>query len=106
MATKKQIDELKRAWLDDPCWDIYETEGFEAHKDELMAFQEDQEKIWEQKRSARANEEMKKMGIEGKVQLYKEIKSLVYRIENLEQLLEKQIDSTNVRFYNLDQSIN
>lgn len=32
------IDELKRQWLSDPCWDIEESKGFEAQKQELYIF--------------------------------------------------------------------
>ncbi|WP_444959695.1 hypothetical protein [Microbulbifer sp. VVAC002] len=42
------IDRLKQAWIKDPCWDIYSEEGFEAHRDELKAFQDEMEKNWEQ----------------------------------------------------------
>jgi len=31
MKTVEEIDALKRNWYDDPCWDIYDTEGFEDH---------------------------------------------------------------------------
>lgn len=38
MKTTKQIQSLKENWLNDPCWDIEETEGFEDHKDELKEY--------------------------------------------------------------------
>jgi hypothetical protein len=31
-----EVEELKRQWLGDPCWDIDNTEGFEAHRAELI----------------------------------------------------------------------
>jgi len=30
--TPEQIQKLKDNWSQDPCWDIEDTEGFEAHK--------------------------------------------------------------------------
>jgi chromosome segregation ATPase len=36
--TRAEIEHLKQNWLDDPCWDIERTEGFEDHHDELKAF--------------------------------------------------------------------
>ncbi len=36
--TRADIEHLKQNWLDDPCWDIEHTEGFEDHRDELKAF--------------------------------------------------------------------
>lgn len=38
---------LKLDWKRDPCWDIEETEGFEAHRDELLAFRKKQEQKWD-----------------------------------------------------------
>lgn len=35
---KEQIEELKRQWLSDPSWDIEDTDGFEAHRQELYVF--------------------------------------------------------------------
>lgn len=32
------IKQLKGEWLHDPCWNIEDTEGFEAYRDELLAF--------------------------------------------------------------------
>lgn len=34
------IEALKQNWRFDPCWDIEETEGFEAHRAELKAYRE------------------------------------------------------------------
>jgi hypothetical protein len=36
--TPEEIEALKANWLKDPCWDIEETEGFEAHSVELKAY--------------------------------------------------------------------
>ena len=38
MKSKEQIEDLKKDWLDDPCWDIEDTEGFEEHRTELQLF--------------------------------------------------------------------
>lgn len=32
------LDKLKADWLGDPCWDIEDTEGFEAFRSELLEF--------------------------------------------------------------------
>lgn len=40
MKTPEEIEELKRQWKQDPCWDIFSTEGFEDHVTELTEFQE------------------------------------------------------------------
>jgi len=38
MAAREEIEKLKKSWLEDPCWDIECTEGFEEHEQELLAF--------------------------------------------------------------------
>lgn len=47
--TTEEIEALKKNWLNDPCWDIENTEGFEDHVAELTAFHELKRKEWEQK---------------------------------------------------------
>jgi|GEM_PF-2394510 len=58
MATPEEIHRLKVDWVDDPCWDIFDTEGFEEHYDELKAFQEEKDRDW-----AHAAEEAKRKRI-------------------------------------------
>lgn len=36
--TRAEIDALKASWREDPSWDLEETEGFEAHKAELLRY--------------------------------------------------------------------
>lgn len=42
--SREEIEELKKQWLADGVWDIENTEGFEAHKDELLNFRVDTER--------------------------------------------------------------
>ena len=44
--SRQDIEKLKEKWLHDPSWDIAETIGFEAHREELAAFHEEQRAIW------------------------------------------------------------
>ena len=55
--TRTEIEDLKRGWLKDPCWDIEETEGFEAHREELELFHATMRAKWkkERKRPERAH---------------------------------------------------
>ena len=48
MKTRKEIDELKANWKHDPCWDIEDTEGFEAHRRELLSWRNEYEREAEQ----------------------------------------------------------
>src|SRR5688572_21531694 len=38
VKTQADIEELKRGWRRDPCWDIEQTDGFEAHRYELLVY--------------------------------------------------------------------
>ena len=44
--TLEEIEELKRMWKSDPCWDIEDEEGFEDHKEELKTFRLECEYDW------------------------------------------------------------
>lgn len=54
MKTKQEIKALFREWCDDPCWDLEDTVGFEAHYKELkkmrLAYEAEQEKMREKVR--------------------------------------------------------
>jgi hypothetical protein len=45
--TPEAIADLKVEWLADPHWDIADTEGFEAHRDELEEFEKQEKRIWD-----------------------------------------------------------
>lgn len=47
--TAQEIEALKTNWLADPNWDIEKTEGFEEHREELIAFRAEIEARWRQK---------------------------------------------------------
>jgi hypothetical protein len=36
--SREEVETLKAQWNEDPCWDIEETEGFEAVRDELRVW--------------------------------------------------------------------
>lgn len=39
--TKEQIEELKRQWRNDPCYDLEDAPGFEEYEEELKAYRLD-----------------------------------------------------------------
>ena len=66
--TIQEIEDLKKDWLEDPCWDIEDSDGFEEHKEELLKYRLEQEKIWENKRLKKEkeiDEKARELGIEG-----------------------------------------
>lgn len=48
-----EIRELKADWKSDPCWDIEDTDGFEAHRAELAAYRKECEARWVEERRER-----------------------------------------------------
>lgn len=53
MKTAQEIQNLKDNWTSDPCWDIEDTTGFEAHRNELRDWRinlEEQQAIKEHNR--------------------------------------------------------
>lgn len=60
VRSKEDIDNLKRDWLNDGSWDIYDAEGFEEHREELMKFQEDKEIEWQRQKVEELKKERKR----------------------------------------------
>ncbi len=46
MKTEEEVHYLKANWQADPIWNIEETEGFEEHRAELLAFRLKCEENW------------------------------------------------------------
>lgn len=45
MKSFQEIESLKTEWLQNPVWDIYLTDGFEAHSLELFEFQKSERSL-------------------------------------------------------------
>jgi hypothetical protein len=54
MKSQQEIQELKDQWLMDRDWSLEEAEGFEEHKEDLLAFRLEQEAIFERSYAAGA----------------------------------------------------
>jgi hypothetical protein len=48
--TREEIEHLKMNWLEDACWDIETTEGFEEYKNELESYRKEMEDKWKAQR--------------------------------------------------------
>lgn len=84
--SKEEIQKLIADWESDPCWDLYETEGFEAHREELKAYQKAREAFWEKmqkEEEKRIDERAEKLGIKGLYRL------ILKQQEEIEQLREQ-----------------
>ena len=56
MKEPNELEALKRSWKRDPCFDIEDTEGFEEHREELLAYRKEQEALWKEQREAHRKE--------------------------------------------------
>lgn len=79
MATTNEIESLKKSWRYDPCWDIENTEGFEEHKEELLAYRLGIEKEWQEREDKRINERADKLKCS--VELVRYLENLERRID-------------------------
>jgi hypothetical protein len=84
MATRAEIEDLKRAWEADACWDLYDTAGFEEHREELKEHQEKMEKFWIERAREKARKKAELMGVDQDSTLFKYLNNLEHRIEQLE----------------------
>jgi hypothetical protein len=89
MKTIVEIEALKLDWESDPCWDIEDTEGFEDHYHELLAFSEQKKLEWDLEADKRERDKAAKLGCPDNLQLARYVMSLEDRLESLEKRLEK-----------------
>ncbi|MCX6217570.1 hypothetical protein [Spirosoma sp.] len=89
MKSPQDIEELKRDWRSDPCWDIEVTEGFEDHHDELLAYRKAHEAERSAAYEAEVTEEMASMGITNR-STYDYLKKLETNIDKIFSILERR----------------
>ncbi len=89
MKTREEVENLKANWLEDPCWNIEDTQGFKECRDELLAYRVLCESERAENRRIRLSELSEKLGIPGNTKLAEYVERLEYRIEQLEERLEK-----------------
>lgn len=85
MKTQDEIEELKRQWLADPIWDVEVTEGFEEHRDELLAFRTQIESRNHYKEMKRRDKRCEDLGIHCNHDLLLYLERLERRIDALER---------------------
>lgn len=89
MKTLEEIQELKIAWRNDPVWDIEDTEGFEDHYDELLAYRRKVEQKWKDQKNKELALKAEKLGVPGNVTLAKYIEYMEWRIKQLEEVVRE-----------------
>lgn len=82
------LTKLKNEWQADPCWDLEDTDGFEAHRDELLAYRLECEAKWTAEKQAQLEKRAELLGCPGNVKLAQYVVSLEYRLDRLVERLE------------------
>lgn len=89
-ATREDVEDLKRNWQQDPCWDLADTEGFEEYREELAAFQQQYEQ------RTRADSEAEVAALAARFhctpELARYLRSQEARIAQLEEQLAELLD--------------
>ena len=85
LHTEQELDSLKLSWLRDPNWDLEESEGFEAYREQLKKFADEQHAQWQ--RNATIHEQGYQQGRqEADPNYYR--KQMVEQLERLNKNLE------------------
>lgn len=83
--TFADVEKLVEEWKADPCWDLWDTDGFEHLENLLKTIQKYYENMWQRdevnRLEARANE------LQCSVELVKHIEKLERRIQQLEDAI-------------------
>ncbi len=97
MKTREQVELLKKEWLNDPCWDIYETGDYQEYRDELLTFQTNMQQEWRAREYNRVYDFAKRLGIETlgnpedepNLELARYLRRIEIRITEIEDKLER-----------------
>jgi hypothetical protein len=91
-STRRSPEEVQRlvaSWRADPLWDLEETEGFEAHREELKAIRLD----YDRQRAAAYEERLRKraesLGTDS-LKLAAYVETLERRLEEIEARLDAE----------------
>lgn len=80
--SEADLQDLKASWCADPTWDIEETEGFEAHRVELVTYRHQQEAKWENERQEKLRKRADELGCPGNIKLAQYVDALESRLES------------------------
>jgi len=87
MKTREEIENLKINWLEDPCYDLEDVEGFEDVREELLAFRQAKEQAWREGEQHRVNAKAEALKVS--VDLVYYIEDLEYRLKQLGLIVER-----------------
>lgn len=90
MKTREEVDELKRQWRNDPCWDLGDEDGFEEYWGELNQYRRDCEMMWKEQELRRKHLRADALGIPGNFALLAHIETLERKIKALQEYNEAE----------------
>lgn len=82
--TQEAIERLKQEWAADPCWDIEDTEGFEAVREALAKFHEEWTRKREEAKIQRLYATAERLGMPGNLTLAEQWDRLERRLHEME----------------------
>ena len=104
--TDSEISDLKSQWIKDGCWDIEDTEGFEAHSEELSAWRENYESRQEEARDLLDRKKASEQGLD--LDAYRKRVSLnstaAFKLEEAGRLLCHYLDIASQGKFNANDS--
>lgn len=63
MPTRAEVERLKSQWEADPCFDLWDIEGFEEHSEELKEYQAQKDAEWARQNEARKQAHADLLGV-------------------------------------------
>ncbi|HEY8097002.1 MAG TPA: hypothetical protein VIE65_13045 [Methylobacter sp.] len=87
IRTEQEILRLKLDWQRDPIWDIEDTDGFEAHREELLKYRLECAAQWEAKHTAKLKSKAESLGVPGNLKLAGYVLNLEAKLEELQNKL-------------------
>jgi len=88
IRTEREIQALKLQWADDGSWELESTEGFEAHREELLAFRLEREEANNRYREAHLASLAELWGMPGNFKAAARIDALLERLEIAETMID------------------
>lgn len=93
--SREDLEKLKKDWMSDQSWDIWATEGFEHHYEELKELQRHVEKSQRQVSQERRDAEARSWGVSHNEALFKKISSMnetIIRMQLVIDRLEERVE--------------
>lgn len=82
--TAEAIENLKRDWLSDPCFDLEDTDGFEDYRTELLTFRREIEELRKVERRVHLQQKSESLGCPGNLLLAEHVEGIEQRLARLE----------------------